>query len=104
VQKGVTVPEESAESRTKSQRINLRATARQEALLRRAATATEHRMTDFILDSAVEHAERVLADRRWFTATEEQYEAFLLALDAPLPSHRKFDALLARESRFADPE
>ena len=48
----------------KSQRINLRTTERQEALLRRAAEATEHTLTDFIMDSAVENAHRVLADRR----------------------------------------
>lgn len=31
-------------------------------------------MTDFILDSAVERAERVLADRRWFIATDAQWD------------------------------
>lgn len=46
----------------------------------------------------------MLAQRRWFTATDEQFEAFLRALDAPLPSHSKLEALLARESRFSDPE
>ncbi len=76
----------------------------QEALLRLAAAATERTMTDFILDSAVAHAERVLADRRWFAATDEQFEALLRALDAPLPSSSKLEALLARESRFSDPE
>ena len=85
----------------KSQRINLRTTERQEALLRRAAEATEHTLTDFIMDSAVENAHRVLADRRWFTTTDEQFEEFVRLLDAPLPSTDKFDRLFARESRFA---
>lgn len=92
------------ETTTKSQRINLRTTARQETLLRRAAEATDHTLTDFILDSAVDHAHRVLADRRWFTASEEQYAEFVRLLDAPLPSTSKFDRLFARRSRFADPE
>ena len=93
------------ESRSaKNQRINLRATERQEQVLRRAAAATDHTMTDFILDSAVEHAQRVLADRRWFSASEEQFEEFVRLLDAPLPSTSKFDKLFARPSRFADPE
>lgn len=68
------------------------------------AAATDHTMTDFILDSAVEHAQRVLADRRWFSASEEQFEEFVRLLDAPLPSTSKFDKLFARPSRFTDPE
>lgn len=89
---------------TKSQRINLRATERQESVLRQAAEATDHTLTEFILSSAVEQAQRVLADRRWFSATEEQYEEFLRLLEAPLPSTAKFDRLFARRSRFADAE
>lgn len=100
---GLIMADMTTEARAKSERINLRATARQEALLRRAAAATDHTMTDFILDSAVEQAERILADRRWFTATEDQFNEFLRLLDAPLPSTSKFDRLLARKSRFVDP-
>ncbi|WP_206475515.1 DUF1778 domain-containing protein [Microbacterium sp. KRD172] len=86
----------------KNQRINLRATDRQESLLRRAAEATDHTLTEFILGSAVDHAERVLADRRWFVATEEQFEEFTRLLDAPLPSTTKFEKLFARPSVFSD--
>lgn len=85
----------------KSQRINLRTTERQEALLRRAAEATDHTLTDFIMDSAVGNAHRVLADLRWFTTTDEQFEEFVRLLDAPLPSTDKFDRLFARRSRFS---
>lgn len=99
--KGMVMSEITA-SNAKSQRINLRATERQEALLRRAAETTDHSLTDFILGSAVDQAERVLADRRWFTATDDQFAEFLRLLDAPLPSTSKFDRLFARRSRFAD--
>ncbi len=93
----------SNETRTaKSQRINLRATERQEDLLRRAAETTDHTLSEFILGSAVEHAQRVLADRRWFAATDAQFDEFLRMLDAPLPSTSKFDRLFARRSRFDD--
>lgn len=84
----------------KSQRINLRATQRQEALLRRAAEATDSTLTEFIVDSAIEHAERILADRRWFTATEEQFAEFVRLLDAPLPTTSKLDRLFSRPSPF----
>ncbi|MCA0296188.1 MAG: DUF1778 domain-containing protein [Actinobacteria bacterium] len=94
-----------AESRqARTSRINLRATRRQEELLRRAAEATDHTVTDFVLDSAVDRAERVLADLRWFTVTEEQYTEFLRLLDAPLPSTEKFDRLFSRPSPFTAPE
>lgn len=84
----------------KNQRINLRATERQEEILRRAAEATDHTMTDFILGSAVAHAEQVLADRRWFMATDEQFDEFVRLLDEPLPSTAKFERLFSRPSAF----
>lgn len=99
------MPERSSMPRTtKTQRINLRASDRQEDLLRRAAEATDHTLTDFVMDSAVDHAHRVLADRRWFTATEEQFAEFTRLLDEPLASTAKFNRLLARPTPFTDAE
>lgn len=89
-------------SSPKSQRINLRASAHQEALLRRAAEAEETSLTEFILSSAVAQAERVLADRRWFAVSDQQYEEFLVALGQPI-STEKLAALFARESVFDKP-
>ena len=101
--KEIPMSESAVDTRlAKNQRINLRATDRQESLLRRAAEATDHTLTEFILGSAVEHAERVMADRRWFIATEDQFEEFKRLLDAPLPSTTKFEKLFARPSVFSD--
>lgn len=86
----------------KSQRINLRASARQESLLRQAAEASDTSMTEFVLGSAVSQAERVLADRRWFVASGAEYQAFLDLLDKPAPTD-KLAALFARESIFDKP-
>ena len=86
-----------AQSSQKTERINLRASERQEALLRQAAEAADTSMSDFILSSAVVQAERVLADRRWFVATEEQFDEFVRLLDAPMDMP-KLAALFARES------
>ncbi len=88
---------------TKSQRIEVRATERQEAVLRQAASATDRTMTDFILATAVEQAERILAERRWFTGTAEQYEEFLRLLDEPLDATDKFEKLWTRPSPFGEP-
>jgi uncharacterized protein (DUF1778 family) len=87
----------------KDQRINLRTSARQEQVIRRAAAATDRTLSDFILASAVQQAERVLADRRWFIATEEQWSEFVRLLEQPLPSTARFEALAARPSPFPPP-
>ncbi|KXO98187.1 DUF1778 domain-containing protein [Tsukamurella pseudospumae] len=86
----------------KDRRINLRTTSRQEQLLRRAAEASGESLTEFVLETAVSEAERVLADRRWFAASEAQFVEFTRLLDAPLPT-AKLAALFARESVFDRP-
>lgn len=83
----------------KTQRLNVRATVRQEALLRRAAEATDSSLTEFIMSSAVEQAERVLADRRWFAVSEEQFDEFVRLTEEPLATP-KFDVMFAQPSRF----
>lgn len=88
----------------KDQRVNLRVSGRQEQLIRQAAAVSDRTMTDFILESVVEQAERVLADRRWFVANEEQWDELQRLLDQPLPSTSKFRALALRESPFAEDE
>lgn len=95
---------EAATRSSKSQRINLRASERQEELLRRAASATDTSMTEFILGSAVDQAEKILADRRWFTVTQDQWDEFNLLLDAPLEDVSKLRRLAARPSPFINSE
>ncbi|MCV7052661.1 DUF1778 domain-containing protein [Mycobacterium heidelbergense] len=86
----------------RDQRLNFRVSAQQQQLIRQAAEATESTVTDFILDSVLESAERVLADRRWFVASEEQWAKFQALLDAPLEPMPKLHRLLQRESPFAE--
>lgn len=88
---------------TKNQRINLRASERQEAILRQAAESVNTSLTEFILGNAVAHAERVLADRRWFLTTDEQFAEFERLLDQPLPSTRKLERLLSDASPVGKP-
>lgn len=86
----------------KSERINLRATERQESLLRRAAEVEDVTVSTFILGSAVDRAEKTLADRRWFDATPEQFEEFVQLLEQPITADRLAD-LFARPSVFDAP-
>ncbi len=67
----------------RARRINLRATDRQEKLIRTGAETSGVSLTDFILDSACLQAEHVLADKREFVATAKQWQAFVEALDRP---------------------
>jgi uncharacterized protein (DUF1778 family) len=85
---------------SRDQRLNFRASAHQELMIRRAAEATDSTITDFILDSVLESAERVLADRKWFVADDEQWAEFQRLLDAPLKPMPKLGRLLRRESPF----
>jgi uncharacterized protein (DUF1778 family) len=68
---------------TRTRRINLRATERQEILIRTGAETSGISLTDFILESACLQAEQVLADKREFVASPAQWKAFTEALDRP---------------------
>lgn len=86
----------------KTQRIAVRATASEVALLRRAVEAGAGSLSGFMLRTAVVQAERDLADRRWFVATPEQYDDFMRLLDAPMDMP-KLRALFAEESPVGKP-
>ncbi len=85
-------------SATKDSRINLRITARQEHLIRRAAALTDRSLTDFVLDSAARHAEEVLADRRLFLLSNDEWSAFDRALEVPLGYVAELRDLLVQQS------
>lgn len=94
----------SAETRsTREARINVRASARQEQIIKAAAAATDKTVTEFVLGTAVTQAEKVLADRRYFLADDEQWAALDELLSRPLPATPKLAALLAAPDVFADP-
>ena len=67
----------------RARRINLRATDRQEKLIRTGAELKGVSLTDFILDSACLQAEQALADKREFVASAKQWNAFTEALERP---------------------
>lgn len=73
----------SSSNTSKSRRINLRASARQETLIRTGAATAGVSVTDFILDSACLQAEHALANRRDFEVSATLWQSFLEALDRP---------------------
>ena len=72
-----------SDSQTRTKRFNLRATARQEQLIKVAAGRQGLNVTDFILESACEKAEEALADQTRFVLDEQQWKLFMEALDRP---------------------
>ena len=67
----------------RNRRFNIRATPRQERLIRTGAETSGVSITDFILQSACLQAEHVLANQRDFVASPKQWEAFVEILDRP---------------------
>jgi uncharacterized protein (DUF1778 family) len=93
----------SADTRSaRDARINVRASARQEQIIRAAAAATDTTVTEFVLGTAVAQAEKVLADRRYFLADDEQWAALEELLSLPVPATPRLAALLARPDFFTD--
>jgi uncharacterized protein (DUF1778 family) len=83
-------------------RLNLRTSARQQELIRRAAAALDKSVTDFVLESATIHAERVLADRRRFVLSGAEWRKFESLLDAPVGRVPKLRSLLSEPTVFDD--
>lgn len=89
---------ESESGRARETRLNLRATERQDTLIRLAAQATNTTKTSFILDSASAAAEQVLADRHWFMLDDAAWTSFRDALERPTVVKPRLAALLSEES------
>jgi uncharacterized protein (DUF1778 family) len=67
----------------KSRRVHLRVASRDDALFRQAAREADESLSEFLVESGRERAERVLADRTRFSLTEGEWTAFVAALDRP---------------------
>ncbi|MGH2850897.1 MAG: DUF1778 domain-containing protein [Solirubrobacteraceae bacterium] len=70
-------------SETKTQRVHLRVAASDDELFRSAAAAAEESLSEFLVESGRERAERVLADRTRFVLSPSDWQEFVDALDRP---------------------
>ena len=68
---------------SKTERLSLRLTPHQDAVLRRAAEARGESANDFVLRHAVEAAEMELADRRVFVVDDAGWDELQDLLSAP---------------------
>jgi uncharacterized protein (DUF1778 family) len=80
----------------KSRRVHLRVASDDDALFRRAAREADESLSEFLVESGRERAERVLADRTRFTLAEEEWQAFTAALDRPAEASPALVALFQR--------
>jgi uncharacterized protein (DUF1778 family) len=71
------------DSQRKSERLGLRTSEAQRALLVAASQAEGTTVSDFVLRHATRAAEDVLADRRVFMVSGEVWDRFTAALDRP---------------------
>jgi uncharacterized protein (DUF1778 family) len=70
-------------SETKTQRVHLRVAASDDELFRTAAAAAHESLSEFLVESGRERADRLLADRTRFVLSPAQWRAFTAALDRP---------------------
>lgn len=85
---------------TRSEKLDLRLTPAAKQILHRAAAAAQRSVSDFVLQSALDRADESLSDRRQFGLDDEQWTAFLAALDAPPRQHPRLKILLSEPSIF----
>lgn len=82
---------------SKSERIDVRASASVKQLLQEAARACHKNVSEFLLDAGVTAANLALADRRRFELNEAQWEAFQQALDRPVQPKPRLKKLLTEQ-------
>ncbi|HUO25981.1 MAG TPA: DUF1778 domain-containing protein, partial [Candidatus Aquilonibacter sp.] len=84
----------------KEARIEVRTTREQKAFITRGADANGQNVSDFILSSAQEKAEMILADQKEFVLPPDRWAAFVAALDRPATKHERLARLMSEPSAF----
>ncbi len=67
----------------KTHRLNLRISAHEDMVLRKAAAEAGESLSEFVVSTARLRAEMLLADRTHFKLSDENWEAFNAWLDRP---------------------
>lgn len=78
------------------QRVNLRIEPQDRALFDRAAVAQRETLTQFLVESGRERAERLLADRTNFRIDSEDWQRLIAAMDRPAQVRPELAKLFAR--------
>jgi uncharacterized protein (DUF1778 family) len=84
----------------KDERIALRVTSGQKAVISAAADVLGHSVTGFAVRTALERANEVLADQRVFHVPAERLAEFERLLDEPVAPNPGLQDLFAKPSAF----
>ena len=90
----------NVDTEAKSERIDIRTTPSVKRVLQDAAAAKNKTVTEFMLDVALTKAAELRANQRLFTFDDEQWQAFMVALDAPTRPRPRLEALLREPGVF----
>ena len=91
--------ERTAQTRSeKTTKINLRVSLETRELIDTAAAVVGKARTEFMLESARQHAIDVLLDRRLFPLTNEQHDALMRILNSPPPPTAALKKLLSSKA------
>jgi len=88
----------------RTEKLDLRLSREAKRTLVAAGQALDRSVSDFVLESALSRAGEVLADRRAFHLSPEQWEAFVMALDAPPRDMPRLRKLLNERGIFSGDE
>ena len=96
------MPARSARAKraTRSEKLDLRLTPAAKQRIQAAADVQNKSVTEFVLESALNTADALLADRHTVHLNAEQWKAFMEALDAPPTYHERLERLLTEPSVF----
>jgi uncharacterized protein (DUF1778 family) len=81
---------------TSKQQLNLRIDPQDRALFGRAAEAQRETLTQFLVESGRERAERLLADRNSFSVASDDWQRLMEALDRPAQVRPELADLFSR--------
>lgn len=84
--------------RRREDRLEVRLTPKAKSMLKRAASAERKTVSAFMLDKGLAAAAETLAERREFSVSAKQYDAFVAALDAPAKPRPRLERLLKTPS------
>ena len=84
----------------RSEKLDIRITPEAKQILQQAAKERHTSISQFVLESALNSASAVLAERSRFMLDAGQWEAFMEALDSPPRRHARMERLLNEPTRL----
>ena len=78
----------------RSEKLDIRITPEAKQILQQAAKERHTSISQFVLESSLNSASAVLAERSRFMLDAGQWEAFMAALDSPPRRHARMERLL----------